>query len=100
MKPFVHLSTLFCLYRALQNRKSKSTDLLEFHTSVKDGNLSRPAAFMVLIFVSTMLSSSVNYPFLMFNWLLIIFVIGLSMTFGEFPSRFLKCSFHICICSS
>ena len=32
--------------------------------------------------------------------LVIVFVIGLSMTLGEFPSRFLKCTFHICIRSS
>ena len=36
----------------------------------------------------------------MSSWLLIIFVIGLSVTLGDFPSRFLKCFFHICICSS
>ena len=36
----------------------------------------------------------------MFSWLLMIFMISLSVTLGEFPSRFLKCSFHICICFS
>ena len=33
----------------------------------------------------------------MSSWPLIIFVIGLSITLGEFPSKFLKCSFHFCI---
>ena len=33
-------------------------------------------------------------------WLLIILVIGLSVTFGDFPSRFLKYSFHISIYST
>ena len=33
-------------------------------------------------------------------WLSIIFVIGLSVTLGDFPSCFLKSSFHICIHSS
>ena len=36
----------------------------------------------------------------MSSWLIIPFVISLSVTFGEFRSRFLKCSFHICIRSS
>ena len=29
-----------------------------------------------------------------------MFVIGLSLTLGDFPKRFLKCSFHMCIRSS
>ena len=33
------------------------------------------------------------------SWLLIIFGIDLSVTLGEFPSRFSKCSFHSCISS-
>ena len=36
----------------------------------------------------------------MSSGLLIIFVIGSSITLGDFPSRFLKWSFHMCICSS
>ena len=36
----------------------------------------------------------------MLSWLLIIFVISLSVTLGVFASRFLKCSFHFCIHSS
>ena len=39
-------------------------------------------------------------PGLMSSLLLTIFVRGLSVTFGEFPRRFLKCSFHIRIRSS
>ena len=38
--------------------------------------------------------------YLMSSWLLIIFVIGLSVTLWEEPSRFLKSSFPICIRSS
>ena len=36
----------------------------------------------------------------MSSWLLIIFVIGSSVTFGGFPSKFSKCCFHRCIHSS
>ena len=76
-----------------------SSNFLVFHIS--GGIFSRPATFQLLIFLSTMLSSSsVNWPSFMSSWLLIIFMIGLSVTLGEFPSRFLKCSFHFCILSS
>ena len=33
----------------------------------------------------------------MSGWLLITFVIGLSVTLGDFQSRFSKCSFYMCI---
>ena len=36
----------------------------------------------------------------MSNWLLIIFMIGLCITFGGFLSKFSKCCFHRCIRSS
>ena len=36
----------------------------------------------------------------MSNCLLIILVIGSCVTFGGFPSKFSKCCFHSCICSS
>ena len=50
------------------------------------GNSSRPAAFLFLIFLSTKSNSSwVNCPSLMSIRLLIIFVIGSSVTFGGFP---------------
>ena len=69
---------------------------LVFHTSVDI--LSRPATFLLLIFLSPSLGFFlVNWSSMMYRWLLIIFVIGLSVTLGEFPSRFLKFSFHICI---
>ena len=56
---------------------------------------------LFLIFLSTTLSSScVNCPSLMSSWLLIIFVIGSFIILGDFPRRFLKCSFHKCIRSS
>ena len=45
-------------------------------------------------------SSCVNYPSLMSSWLLIIFVIGSSVTFRGFPSKSSKCYFHRCIRSS
>ena len=97
MQPYVHFSILR-LYMALQNRSCKTSNSLVFHTS---GDISlRLATFLLLIFVSTTLSSCVNCPSLMSCWLSIIFVIGLSVTLGDFPSRFLKCSFHICTRSS
>ena len=75
------------------------SDVLVFHAS---GGISlRPAAFLFLIFVRTTSSSScVNYPSLVSSWLWIIFMIGSSVTLGDFPSKFLKCSFHKCIYSS
>ena len=45
MQPFVQLSIVFCLYAALQNRRSKSSNFIIFHTS--GGNSSRPAAFLL-----------------------------------------------------
>ena len=48
-----------------------------------------------LIFLRTTSSSSyVNCLSLMSSWLQIIFVIGSSITFGDFPSKFLKCCSH------
>ena len=65
------------------------------------GILLRLAALLLLIFFSTILSSSsVNCPSLKSSWQLIIFIRGLSVMFGEFPSRYLECSFHIHILSS
>ena len=88
MQLFVHLCIIIWLYIVLQYQSRKSSNFLVFHTS---GGISLIlAAFLFLIFVSIMFSSS-----LISNWLLIIFV-----TFGEFSNRFLKCSFHIYICSS
>ena len=94
MKPFVNL----CLYTALQNRGSISSNFLVFHTS--RGISSRPAAFLFLIFPSNSLNYSwVNCPSLTSSWLLIIFVIRFISDFGEFSKKILKCSFHVCICS-
>ena len=98
MHPFVHLSIAFWLYKALQSRRSKSSNSLVFHTS---GGISpNTAAFLFLIFLSTETSSYVNCPILMSNCLLIILVIGSCVTFGGFPSKFLKFCFHNCIHSS
>ena len=99
MQHFVYPSIAFWLYTVLQYLSSIWSNSLVFHTS--EGISSSPAAFLFLIFVSTMLSSSsANCPSLMFNGLLMIFMIGSSVTIGDFPSRFLKCSFHKCIHSS
>ena len=66
---------------------------LVFHTS--GGISSSPAAFLFLILLRTESSSSlVKGPSLMSNCLLIILVIGSSVIFGGFPSRFLKCCSH------
>ena len=73
-----------------------SSNSLAFHTS--GGILSKSAAFLFLIFLSTESSSScVNCPSLMYSWLLIFFVIGSYATFRDFPSKFSKCCFHRCI---
>ena len=91
MQLFSHFSILW-LYTTLYYRSSMSSNFLVFHTS--SGISSRPTAFLFLIFLSaTKTSSLVNYPSLMSCWLLIIFEVG-------FPSRFLKCSFDMCICFS
>ena len=77
------------------HRSSILLNFFVFHTS---GDISfRLAAFLFLIFVSTMSSFSSS---LMSSWLLLIFVIVSSVTLREFSSRFLKCSFHMCIHSS
>ena len=72
---------------------------LVFHIS---GDISSSsAAFLFLICLSAKSSSScVNLPCLMSCWLLIIFVIVSSVTFGGFPSKFSICYFHRCIRSS
>ena len=60
----------------------------------------RLAIFLFLIFVCTTWGSSwINCSSLMSSWLLIIFMIGLSVTLGDFPRRYVKCSFYMCICS-
>ena len=61
---------------------------------------SSSTAFLFLIFLSSESSySCVNCPNLMSNCLQIIILISSCVTFGEFPSKFLKC-FHSCIRSS
>ena len=75
-----------------------SSNCLVFHAS--GGISSSPAAFLFLIFLRNESSSSwVNGPSLMSNCFLIILVIGSCVTFGGFPSRFLKCCFHSFILS-
>ena len=70
-----------------------SSNCLVFHTS--GGISSSPAAFLLLILLSTESSfSRVNGPSLMSNCLLIILVTGSCVTFSGFPSRFSKCCFH------
>ena len=79
--------------RNLSIKCNTSLNFLVFHTS--GGISSSPAAFLFLIFLSTDSSSSrVNGPRLMSNCLLIIIVIGSSVTFDGFLSRFSKCCFH------
>ena len=99
MKPFANFTLVFWLYTALQNHSITSPNFLVFHTT---GSISlRLAAFPFFIFACTSLSSSwVNCCSFMMNWLIIIFETGLSVTLGEFPGRFLKCSFHMYICFS
>ena len=65
------------------------------------GISSNPAAFLFVIFLTAeSRSSCVNWPSLMSNCLLIILVIGSCVTFGCFPSKFLRYYFHSCIRSS
>ena len=64
------------------------------------GKFIKPWGFSFLIFLSTESSSlRVNGLSLMSNHLRIILVIGSCVTFGVFPSRFSKCSFHSFILS-
>ena len=77
---------MFWLYTALQCRSSISSNCQIFHTL--GGISSSPAAFLLLVFLSTESSSSrVNCPSLMFNCFLIILVIDSRVTFRGFPSR-------------
>ena len=58
----------------------------------------KTGSFSVFNFFSTTSSSYwVTFPNLISNCLLIIYMIGLSVTLGEFPSKFLKYSFYVCI---
>ena len=99
MQSFVYLSIVFWLYTALQYWSSMSSNSLVFHTS---GDISlSPAAFLFLIFLCTKLRSfCVDCPALVSRRLLIIFVIGSSVNFGVFSSKFSKCFFHWCFRSS
>ena len=99
MYPFVHLSIVFWLYTVLQYRSSMSSNSLVFYTF--EGISSNPAAFLSLVFLCSESSSScTNCSSLMSSWLLIIFVIGLCVSFRGFPCKFSKCCFHRCIRSS
>ena len=93
---FIRLSIMFWLYTALQYRSSWSSNFFVFHTS---GCISsRPACFLVLIFISTTSSYFwVNCPTLMSRCLSIIFAIALSVIPGNFASRLLKRSSRMCI---
>ena len=83
---------------ALHCRSSISSNCLVFHTS--GGISSSPAAFLFLILLRTVSSSSlVKGPSFTSNCLLIILVIGSSVISGGFPSRFLKCCSHSFILS-
>ena len=97
MQPFIYLFIMFWLYTAFQNRSRKYFLVFLTFGSI----LTRPVAFLLFIFGSTTSSSSwLNSPSLISSWLLILFVITLSLTLGEFSNRFLKCSFYFCIRSS
>ena len=93
---FIHMSIGFWLYTAFQFRSSMSLNFLVFHISVSISSC--PAAFAFAIFLSTKSCSSwVNGPSLMFNYLLIILMIGSWVTSGGFPSKLSKSCFHRCI---
>ena len=77
------------VYTVLQYQSSMSSNFLVFRIS--GGISSRSSAFLFNIFlITTSYASCVNCPSLMPSGLLIIFVIGLSVIWGDFPSRFLK----------
>ena len=89
MQPFVHFSIFFFYWQH---------GIIEevYHQISMSSILQRVFCCGLQFFFNTALcSSSVNYP----CWLLIIFVIGISVISGGFPNRFLKCSFHFCILS-
>ena len=96
MKPFVHQSIMFWLYTALQYRSSMTSN---FCFLASGGKIIKTSNFPVFNFCS-IISSYVNSPSLMSSWLLIFFLIDSSVILGDFPSRFLKCSFHKCMHSS
>ena len=90
IRPFVYFFIVFCLYTALHNQRSM-LNFFVFHIS---------QGWQLFFFNIASSSSFINWYCLMLSLLLIIFSIGLSVTSGEFPSRFLKCSFHFSILSS
>ena len=87
------LSLEFCLYTALHYSRSMFSNFLVFHTP---GSIfSRSANVQLLIFVSTISSSSsMNGSSLMSSWRLVIYLDRFISDFREFPSRFWECSFH------
>ena len=99
MHPFVHLSIVVWLYTTFPCRSSMSSNSLVFHTS--RGILSSPVAFQFLIFLYTESNFSwINCSSLMSNCLLLFLWINSCVTFGGFPSKFLKFCFRSCIHSS
>ena len=89
----LHALSAFLSKLQLYSRNLGRHKFLVFHTS---GSISSSsAAFLFSFFLSTESSSScVNCSSLMFNCLRMIPVIGSYVTFGGFPSNFLKCCFH------
>ena len=87
------LSIVFWLYMVLQYQSSMLLNFLVFYTFcwyfIKTG------CFSVLNFSIKLSSSYINCLNLMSCWLLIIFMIGSSVTLGDFPSRLLKLYLYI-----
>ena len=92
------MSIVFWLYTASHYRSSMSSILLP---SILPGIFHQTQLLSYFWFFPRIKSSCscVNCSSLKSSWLLIIFVIGSSVTFGDFPSKFSKC-FHRSIRSS
>ena len=74
---FVHLSIMFLLYTALHDQRSKSSHFFVFHTS--ESISSRPATFLRLVVLRTVINSSIlKCPILISSWPLIISLVDLS----------------------
>ena len=102
MSPFLGkgMSCLLSIFlQGLQYWSSMPSNVLASYTS--GGFFIEIGGCSISIFFFVLLSSSwVNIYCLMFRLLLIILLLGLSVTFSDIPSRCLKCSYHMCNHSS
>ena len=88
--PFI----VFCLYTALQNRRVIRFPYFPYIWRYYFVEICSSFDF------NFRLSYALRLKTVLVCLVQLIFVMGLSVTLREFLCKFLKCSFHVCICSS